>query len=334
MKNNNHHKTIGLTFDLKEHYKLNEGDPADRYAEFDVRETIKTVREAIEENNYKVLSLGGINKLLNLRRKPCVDMVFNLAEGLDGRNRESQVPMLLELMQIPFVGGDALTLGLTLDKIFTKKIFIAENIPTPSFFEAKSVGDLKRPGLKFPLIVKPRFEGSSKGLAEDSLVYNFASFKKRVKWLIDTYKQPALIEEFISGSEFTVPIIGNDPPQVYYPVQIKIDGKLNLGDLFYTHERILSNNLEYIYPAQISKRLTERIRTLALAAYNGVECLDFGRVDFRVNEKNEIFVLEVNPLPSLSIDDVFMKVAEYEEKKFSDIIGLILKAAFKRHDLN
>ncbi|MBU2540363.1 MAG: ATP-grasp domain-containing protein [Candidatus Omnitrophica bacterium] len=334
MRNNNNHKTIGLTFDLKEDYRLKKGDPVDRYAEFDVKATIDIVKKAIEDNGHKVLPLGDIKSLLNLRGRPQVDIVFNLAEGELGRNRESQVPMFLEFLQLPFVGGDALTLGISLDKIMTKKIFIAEGIPTPAFFQANNASDLGTMKLKYPLIVKPRFEGSSKGVNQESLIYDFSNLKKRVKWLIETYQQSALIEEFIMGKEFTVPIIGNDKPTVYCPVQIKIDGKLKLGDLFYTFERITSDKLEYIYPAKINKALTERIRKLALAAYQAVECRDFGRVDFRVNEKNEIFVLEVNPLPSLSTDDVFMKIAEYDGLKFSDVIGEILRSAFKRYNWN
>jgi len=334
MSTNNNHKKIGLTFDLREDYLLKEGEPADKYAEFDAKETIDIIMKAIEANGHRVLPLGGVNNLLSLEKRPDVDIVFNLAEGLMGRNRESQVPILLELMQIPFVGGDALTLGLTLDKILTKKIFIAEKIPTPRFFQATNIADLKKINLKFPLIVKARFEGSSKSLTEDALVNDMKSLKRGVSWLIKTYQQPALIEEFIAGREFTVPIIGNNPPKAYYPVQIKIDGKLKLGDLFYTHARISSSDLEYIYPAKISKVLTERIRKLALRAYLALECRDFGRVDFRVNDKNAIFVLEVNPLPSLSVEDVFMKIAEYEGKKFSDVIGMILKAAFRRYNFN
>jgi len=333
MKSTNNHKIVGLTFDVKEDYVLKESEPEDKYAEFDSLKTIGEITKAIEDSGHKVVSLGNAQRLLRLGKKPDVDIVFNIAEGLGGRNRESQVPMLLELMDIPYVGADALTLGVTLDKIVAKQVFIAEGIPTPEFFQAKTIEDLKNLTLKFPLMVKPRYEGSSKGVDHGSLVRDESALEKRVSWLIEKYQQPALIEEFILGKEFTVPIIGNDPPKVYYPVQVEIEGKLELGDLFYTHGDIYSPDLEYVYPAQISKDLTKRIQNRSLAAYRAVGCRDWGRVDVRVNEKDEIFILELNPLPSLCSEDVFIKIAEYEGLGLSDIVGSILNAALKRYSM-
>jgi len=158
-------KTVGLTYDLKTDYEFKEGDPADANAEFDHPSTIDVIARAIESCGFKVKRIGNVLHLLDKIDSLGVDIVFNISEGLSGRNRESQVPILLEMASIPFVGADALTLGLTLDKIMAKKIFIAEGIPTPKFFEVKSPDELvDTDHCKFPLIVKPRFEGSSKGL--------------------------------------------------------------------------------------------------------------------------------------------------------------------------
>jgi D-alanine-D-alanine ligase len=239
------------------------------------------------------------------------------------------------MAQVPFVGADALTLSLTLDKIMAKKIFIAEGIPTPKFFEIKACDTLVNTDhFKFPLIVKPRFEGSSKGLSDASRVENMEELKKQVEYIISAYKQPALIEEFISGQEFTVAIIGNNPAQVLPIVQIKIDGRLKLNDKFYTFARITSDRLEYICPARINQRLKKKISELALKAYNAVECRDFGRVDFRVDNKGNPFVLEINPLPSLSTEDVFMVTAKEVGISYEEIIGKILNSALTRYKLN
>jgi len=328
-------KIVGLTYDLKTDYRFKEGDPADANAEFDHPSTIAVIADAIESNGFKVERIGNAENLLEKLSSLKVDIVFNISEGLTGRNRESQVPILLEMAGIPFVGSDALTLGLTLDKLMAKKIFIAEKIPTPKFFEVSSTSELVNTNHhKFPLIVKPRFEGSSKGLNESSRVETKEELAKQVEYIVATYKQPALIEEFISGQEFTVALVGNDPAEVLPVVQIKIDGKLKLNDKFYTFARIASDRLEYICPAKISQELKKKIDELALRTYKSVDCCDFGRVDFRVDSDGKPYVLEINPLPSLSTEDVFKLVAENTGITYEQMIGKILNSALKRHKLN
>jgi D-alanine-D-alanine ligase len=232
------------------------------------------------------------------------------------------------------VGADALTLGLTLDKVIAKKIFIAEGIPTPKFFEASSVEGLEGQGkYNFPLIVKPRFEGSSKGLSESSRVENIDGLKKQVDFITKTYKQPALVEEFISGQEFTVAIVGNENPEVMPVVQIKIDGRLKLNDKFYTFARITSDRLEYICPAKINSELKKKLNDLSLKVYRAVECRDFGRVDFRVDQDGNPYVLEINPLPSLSTEDVFMLLAKNIGITYEQMVGKILNSAMLRNGL-
>ncbi|MFH1889046.1 MAG: ATP-grasp domain-containing protein [Candidatus Omnitrophota bacterium] len=328
-------RTVGLTYDLKTDYEFKKDDPPDANAEFDHPSTIGVIASAIETCGFKVKKIGNVLNLLEKIDKLGVDIVFNISEGLEGRNRESQVPILLEMAGIPFVGADAMTLSLTLDKIMAKKVFIAEGIPTPKFFELKTSDSLLNTNhFKFPLIVKPRFEGSSKGLTENSRVENKDDLKTQVEYIINTYKQPALIEEFISGQEFTVAVVGNDPPEAMPIVQIKIDGRLKLNDKFYTFARIRSDRLEYICPQRINKDLAKKISDLALKTYNAVECRDFGRVDFRVDRGGNPFVLEINPLPSLSTGDVFMVVAKEIGISYAKMIGRILESALKRHNLN
>jgi D-alanine-D-alanine ligase len=327
-------KIVGLTYDLKTDYKFKEGDPLDANAEFDAPSTIDVIANAIVANGFAVKKIGNASNLLEKIDNLGVDIVFNISEGLTGRNRESQVPILLEMAGIPFVGADALTLGLTLDKVMAKKIFISDKIPTPKFFEASCAQALSDyDHCKFPLIVKPRFEGSSKGLSESSRVANIDELRKQVDFITKTYKQPALVEEFISGSEFTVAIVGNENPEVFPVVQIKIDGKLQLNDMFYTFARITSDRLEYICPAVISNELKKKIDELALKVYHSVECRDFGRVDFRVDKNGNPYVLEINPLPSLSTEDVFMLIAQHIGITYEQMVGKILNSALKRNGL-
>lgn len=328
-------KTVGLTFDLKTDYKFKQGDPVDANAEFDSRSTIEVIKKAIEKGGHKVVKIGNVNNLLEKLDGLKVDIVFNISEGISGRNRESQVPVILEMKGIPFVGSDGLTLALTLDKILAKKIFLAENIPTPHYMEARDRESLNNlDHLKFPLIVKPRYEGSSKGLSENSRVENKVDLEKQVEFIVNTYRQPALIEEFISGSEYTVAVLGNSQPQVLPVVQIKIDGKLKLEDRFYTFARIQSDRLEYVCPARINKELNDKLQDLALKSYRALECRDLGRVDFRVDNEGNPFVLEVNPLPSLSSEDVLTPIAKELGKTHTDMINIILDSALERYGLN
>ena len=326
-------KTVGLTYDLKTDYQFRESDPPDANAEFDHFSTVDVISNAIEANGFNVKRIGNVSRLLEQLGSLDVDIVFNISEGITiGRNRESQVPILLELAGIPFVGADALTLGIALDKIMAKKIFIYERIPTPKFFEVKTTGELiNTDHCKFPMIVKPRFEGSSKGLTDDSRVKTKEELKRRIEFIINTYKQPALVEEFISGAEFTVAIVGNEPPEVLPIVQVEIDGETHLNDKFYTFARISSDRLKYLCPAPISPELTKKIQELALRTCQAVECRDFGRVDFRVDKEGKPYVLEVNPLPCLSSEDVFMFISKAIGITYEEMVGRILNSAFKRY---
>lgn len=320
---------IGMTYDLKTDYVFKSGDPQDANAEFDHPLTVQFIEDSLVGMGHQVVRLGNIHQLLGSLDHVRVDMVFNIAEGLGGRNREAQVPIVLELRKIPFVGSDGLTLALTLDKLMTKKVLMGEGIPTPGFFEIRDRAEQIPGGLSFPLIVKPRFEGSSKGICEQSVVHSATELERQAFSISQTYRQPALVEEFIKGTEFTVAVIGNDPPEALPVVQIQIDGKSDLGDLFYTFSRIASG-AEYQCPAQIGASLEKRLRELAVRTYQAVDCLDFGRVDFRVDRAGNPYVLEINPLPSLSTEDVFAVLAAHEGIPYEQMLGRIIDTAAKR----
>lgn len=326
---------IGFTYDLKEDYNFHENMPSDVFAELDYQETIDDVVEAIEKGGHEVVRIGNVRNLMNRFSQLDVDIIFNICEGLWTRNRESEVPALLNVFKFPFVGSDALTLGLTLDKALAKKIFISDGLPTPKFFIADKTTDLNRfRFMRFPLIVKPRYEGSSKGISEQSVVRNNSELQAQVQYILDNYHQPAIVEEFIKGSEFTVVVIGNEKPQALPPVQIQILDKKDLGELIYTSRRVNNDDVQYICPSEISKKLELRLQDLAIKAYRSVECLDFGRVDFRVDQRGRPFVLEVNPLPSLALGDVFPLAAEAHGLTYEDVISKIIDFALQRHGLS
>ncbi len=328
--------TVGLTYDLRKEYARQPGEPEDVLAEFDHEETVAAIEEALVHHGYRVVRIGNVRHLMERLHRLRVDIVFNIAEGVHGRNRESQVPILLEMAEVPFVGSDGLTMGLTLDKVMTKKILISEGIPTPAFFEVAQPGQIPEPlPLVFPMIVKPRCEGSSKGVTESSRVTDLGGLERQTALIIEQYHQPALVEAFISGSEFTVPVFGNDPPEALPVVQIEIDGKTALGDLFYAFSRVWdrAESLRYLCPAKAPEALQRRLRELALSTYRAVECRDFGRVDFRVDAQGRPYVLEINPLPSLSLADVLPQVAKHLGIAYDDMIVAIVEYGLKRHGL-
>lgn len=326
---------IGLTYDLKRDHVPMPGDPVDANAEFDHEETVDIITSAFESRGHNVIKIGNVHNLLGQLENLCVDIVFNISEGLEGRNREAQIPVILEMKRIPFVGSDGLTLSLTLDKVFTKKILLSEGIPTPKFVEVRDPHRIDIKDLNFPLIVKPGYEGSSKGINERSVVNDFDSLKLQVEWLISTYRQNALVEEFVKGQEFTVAILGNgDSIEPLPVVQIKIDNKLKLGNRFYTFSHITSNTLDYICPARITKHMESGILNAAVRTYRAVECRDFGRIDIRVDEEGCPYVLEINPLPSLSREDVFMVLANNLGVSYDEMLNRILNIGIERYGLN
>lgn len=327
-------KIVGLTYDLKTDWVRRPEDPVDVNAELDKPQTIDRIARVFEKGGHKVKKIGNFKSLLSQLDHLGVDIVFNISEGTVGRNRESQVPLLLEWKGIPYVGSDALTMGIALDKVVAKKIFISEGIPTTRFFVATATDDLQKLNtIGYPLIVKTIHEGSSKGISENSRVAGPEALKHQVHLINTVYKQPALVEEFISGRECTVAVLGNEPAEAMPVVQVSIDGNVDLGDEYYTFERISSTNLRYVCPAKFSDELTRKIQDTAVRAYKSVGCRDFGRVDFRIDRKGNPYVLEINPLPSLDPLDSFGIFPKSFGSDYDATLNRVLNFALKRYGL-
>lgn len=326
-------KIVGITYDLKSDWQGSQDDPIDAAAELDGHRTIECLKTALESAGHKVVLIGGARQLIDRAagNDLKVDIVFNISEGFKGRNRESQVPALLELYNIPFVGADALSLGVTLDKVMAKKCFIADGIPTARYFKAGSTDHLKELNtIGFPLFVKTLHEGTSKGITQNSRVEDLKQLAQQVDHICRHYKQPALVEEFIKGTEFTVAVIGNFPPMPMPVVQYAIAGKTALGNEFYSYRHVAEKLVEHICPAPIDGKLSDRLQDLAVRAYQSVDCRDFGRVDFRVDEAGNPYVLEINPLPNLSPDDVFVLFGKVTGMAYNQIINKIMDEALTR----
>jgi len=292
---------VGITYNLKKDFAGSENRPVDTLEEYDAEETIDAIKAVLEGEGHEVIKLGGGPGLIDRLKQTAVDLVFNIAEGFQGRNREAHIPALLEFMNIPYTGSDPLTLSVTLDKSMAKRIVMSEAIPTPRFRKVRGMEDLHRLDLPYPLFVKLCDEGSSKGVRLNSRVGDRQALEERLEWLLKTYGPPVLVEEFVSGPEFTVGVLGNERPEVLGVMQVEIKG-VPPDQAIYSLEikREWEKRVAYHCPPPIGQALLQQIEEVAVQAYQVLDCRDVSRVDLRVGKDGIPYFLEINPLPGLS----------------------------------
>ena len=295
-------------------------------------ETTKRIREVLSER-YEVVDVITDERMpLDLIEKK-IDIVFNLSTGIRGESRQSQVPALLEMVGIPYVGSGVLAHSLALDKPTAKIIFKYYGISTPDFEIINEYSDNITSNLRFPLIAKPSSEGSGIGIYKESLVYNLNELKKQIKNLINKYNQPILVEEFIEGREFTVGILGNKPDiKVLPPLEINFDdvpeeyGRFNTFEVKSKYWQLA----QYYCPPDISDVLRSKIEKIALDSYIALECRDFARVDIRVRD-DKPYILEINTLPGLEDNySDFPRMARAAGIEYPELINRLLDIAKKR----
>ena len=236
-----------------------------------------------------------------------VDLVFNIAEGLHGAHRESQVPAILESLGVPFTGSTSVTLALALDKAKTKQILISEGIPTPAWQLFPTPDRPLNPHLRFPMIVKPNREGSSKGIWRDSVVATHEDLRRQIARVYERYHQEVLVEEFIAGLELTAGVMGDEPLPV---LEIDFSSCAGSGEHFYSWrmKEFQGDAAQGLVPtlhcpARLDGPTTARVQALALQAHRALGCRDVSRTDIRLRADGTPFVLEVNPLPGLHPSD-------------------------------
>jgi D-alanine-D-alanine ligase len=292
---------VGITYNLKKDFARPGNQPVDFLEEFDAEETIDAIREVLESEGHEVIKLGGGIQLIDRLKKASIDIVFNIAEGLEGRNREAHIPALLEFLDIPYTGSDPLTLSLTLDKAMAKRVIMSQNIPTPPFRKIERMEELDGLDLRYPLFVKLCYEGSSKGIRLDSKILDRQSLEEKTRGLLKTYHSPLLVEEFVNGPEFTVGVLGNNDPFVLGVMQIEIKGKPPEESIYSLEiKREWEEKVRYHCPPLTDQNLVKKIEEVALRAYRALECRDVSRVDIRVGANHTPYFLEINPLPGLS----------------------------------
>lgn len=315
----------------------------DMFAEWDTAETVNALRDAIAER-YNVIMIEANDQAYNrlLANRP--DFVFNIAEGLHGAARESQIPAILEMLQIPYLGSDPLTLGICLDKARAKEILSYHKIPTASFTVIRSMDNWEDIRLKFPAMVKPLHEGSSKGIYNSCVVRNPDEFANEVKIILDTYHQPVLVEGFLPGREFTVSLLGNGSEvQVLPIVEIKFDALPPGVNPIYSYEAKWiwdqrDNPLDaYECPAKLDESLKDEITTICRDAYRVLNCRDWSRIDVRLDPYGNPNILEINPLPGIlpkpEDNSSFPKAARAAGMSYNRLINEVLDIAMKRNGI-
>lgn len=277
----------------------------DLYAEWDTMDTVNAVCSALRER-FDVLLVEANEEAFEKLRKIRPFFGFNIAEGLYGPSREAQIPAILEMLRIPYLGSDPLTLGICLDKSRTKEVLAFHGIATAPFRVVTSMEEFDDLRVKFPSIVKPLHEGSSKGVYDSCVVRTTGELEREVRTVLTTYEEPALVEEFLPGREFTVAIMGNGEGARALPiVEIRFDALPPGANPIYSYEaKWLWDSVEspleiYACPAPVDPPLQREIESLALNAYRVLHCRDWSRIDVRLDARGKPHIIEVNPLPGI-----------------------------------
>ncbi len=289
---------------------------SDVYAEWDSAATIDAVAAALAAHG-DVIRLEATEDFPERLRAERPDIVFNIAEGLHGTNREAHVPAICEFFGIPYSGSDPFTLSLALNKARTKDALTAYGIPNAPFALIESPADLHAllggasrrlplPTAAAPLFLKPVHEGSSKGITERNLVRSRHELEAQAQFLLDTYDQPVLAETFLPGAEFTCGVLGNGADARVLPLVGMNFGSLPEGALpIYGYEAkwiwdSIADPLDiFECPARVEPYLQSAIESVVLRAYHALGCRDWSRIDVRLDAAGVPNVVEVNPLPGI-----------------------------------
>ncbi len=325
---------VGLSYDLKTavdgRYTVD-----DALEEYDSPETVEIITAALESRGHGVVRLGGGEQFLDNVRREKVDIVFNIAEGRGSyRSREAQVPSILEMLDIPYTGSDPLCLAVCLDKPVTKKLVAAEGVITPKWLVLDNKEELfkiVRGGFSFPAIVKPAYEGSSKGIRVTSVAHDIDEAADEVKRLLHDYHQPVMVEEFIDGDEVTVGIVGNSPPGVVGLMRVLPKNKVEHFVYSVEVKRDYMNQVEYECPVNLPEEVLARLESASLKVFKTLGCRDFSRIDFRVGRNGTPYFIEINPLPGLGVYSDLIIMALKLGWTHDGLINAVLDAALQRY---
>jgi D-alanine-D-alanine ligase len=294
--------------------------------------TVKRVANALEAGGHNVAVIDGNMNVIQVLQEfmPRVvqgermGMVFNMAYGIQGESRYTHIPSMLEMLGIPYVGSSPAGHTLALDKVTTKIIIQKHELPTPDFWVFSSPDDDMN-NVEFPAIVKPKMEAVSFGL---KIVHNIEKLREAVKFIIDEFQQQALVEKFIRGREFAVGLLGNDPPEAFPVLEIDLE---NDPDAIQTVEDKQTTPRRKLCPAEIPEELADKMIRVSIAAFKALQLRDFARVDLRMDEEQNIYILEINSMASLGPSGSYVYAAEKAGYEFKMLVNKMLDVGVVRY---
>lgn len=334
--------TLAFLYNIRHQYPDPHDPRTHLEADLDDPQSIKAMVQHLSALGHRVLAIEADQqaylKLLKKRKK--IDLVFNYSLGIYGKAGYAQIPAMLEMLQIPYTGSSPLTQALVMNKAKAKEIFLANNIPTLAFQVFQNQEEKLKPDLDFPLIVKPVARGSSAGITNKSVVNNEKELKEQVGFINNTFKEPALVEPFLTGREFSVGLLGNPPeilpiiesdhsklPKDYLPLDT-----LRVKWLF--EEEAEESNL--VCPAKIEKELEKKIKKICFRVWQALNVYDLCRIDIRCDKNNNPFVLEANSPPGLlppeiSTSSYFPLACRAQKITYPQLLEKIISLALKRY---
>lgn len=316
---------IGIVYDRVEEYSGYPLVSSDQFHEFEPESTITAMESAIFHLGYEAVRIGGPFQLL--KEKPKVDVIWNIGEGFGTRNREAWAPVLAELHGIPTLGSDALTLSISLDKSRTKQLARMLGIPTSDWdiatFLLKKIPNWS----DFPAFVKPRYEGTAKGIQASSVVKDANDLRSEVERQWALYQQDIIIEKWLSGAEYTCAVSGT-PLKTHTVLERGVDVTTKIGIHALESKGIRVDDYELTH--QISPELEIQIQNWSKQLCREMEVFDFARLDFKCDAKGNPQFLEINTLPTFAVDNTFAILAELEGIPYPVFLADILRSGLKR----
>lgn len=320
---------VGITYDLRDYY-LSLGFCEDDAAEFDSPVTIDAIDNALVDFGFFTEKIGNVKQLAEkLIKGEKWHFIFNIAEGVSGIGREAQIPAICDVYGIPYTFSDPCIMSLTLNKALTKRVIRDLGIATPDFKLLKSLDDIEDIAFGYPMFAKPYAEGTGKGIDALSVINDRASLTGVCAALLEKYKQPVLVEEYLCGREFTVGIAGSDDNAVVIGVmEVILNEKAESGVYSYMNKEYCDDRVIY---ALVDDPTAQKAGELALASWKGLGCVDAGRVDVRCDRFGTPNFIEVNPLAGLHPhhSDLPM-ICTKAGFNFADLIGTIMQSSLDR----
>lgn len=322
---------VGILYNCK---RNTNGEIPDAEAEYDSMDTVYAIRDALASFGIRSVLLECDRTLPEKLAATQIDFAFNIAEGRTGRGREAEAPALLNLLGIPFTGSDETALCIALDKALCKRLLSSYRIRTPKSRVFRTERDIRAGGLRFPIIVKPNAEGSSKGIPDTCIASDEAELRELVGRNLKLYGGPVLAEEYIAGREFTVGLLGNGQGlRVFPPMEIVFRKNTDRDYRIYSYgvKQDYPNFVDYECPARLTRAQEAELTKTARRVYEALGCCDFARVDFRLSDDGRLYFIEINPLPGLAPGySDYPMLAEFSGVPYQELVLSVLNAGLSR----